>query len=503
MKNRLYLLAGLVTLTFGANAQFWDFTDPAKIGGTVNTDAEESIPVFSKDSSKLYFVRQFDKVNKGNAVDQDIWYSVRDEFGGYVEAKQVKELNNKLNNSIVGISKDGTTMYLLNSYEGKKDEEKGIAKSVYGGSSWGKPEAIEIPGLDIDGDFYGFHVSENGDAIIISYNGPGSMGEEDLYVSTKNGGSWTTPVHMGNVINSAGYEISPFLSKGEDTLFFSSNGFGGEGDADIFYSVKQGNSWTDWSTPKNLGSRINSPKFDAYFIHNGSQAYWSSNRDAERADIYMINILTPPPIELTCTAADATVYQGTDGSVDALIEGGAPPFVFSWSNGANSEDLIGVGMGEYTLTVTDEVGQTASVTCKVDEPAKPIEPVVVTTYPNPDFEHFFGYNKNKLSTSRGDLKKFVKEILAQHEEGRESITINIYSSASQVPTKSFDSNEALASTRAENMKYDLIEYFNKKAPEMKVNVVVVESKVQGPDYEDDSSNRDKYEPFQYVKLKTE
>src|SRR5690606_25636783 len=113
------------------------------------------------------------------------------------------------------------------------------------------------------------------------------------------GGKWSAPMHMGSAINSTGFEISPYLSKNSDTLYFSSNGFGGEGDADIFYSVKKGN-WTSWTTPINLGNVINSPKFDAYFVHSGNQAYWSSNRDGERADIYMLNILTPPALEVLC-----------------------------------------------------------------------------------------------------------------------------------------------------------------------------------------------------------
>ena len=58
---------------------------------------------------------------------------------------------------------------------------------------------------------------------------------------------------------------APFLSDNDDTLYFSSNGFGGFGDADIFYSLRNGNSWDSWSEPVNLGSVINSPKFDAYF----------------------------------------------------------------------------------------------------------------------------------------------------------------------------------------------------------------------------------------------
>lgn len=501
MRRKLFLLAGISFFSLTASAQFWDYTDPIKLPGNVNSDAEESIPVFSSDSSIIYFVRTFDKVNKGDANDQDIWSAHLDASGAYGTINAVKELNNKFNNAVLGVSVDGQRMYLLNAYEGKKDLEKGVATSTYSGSSWGTPVKLEIPNLNLDGQFYGFHVNEDENVIIISYQGPNTKGEEDLYVSVKNGSSWSSPQHMGGAINSTGYEISPYLSKSQDTLYFSSNGFDGEGDADIFYAVKQG-SWTEWSAPKNLGNRINSAKFDAYFIVTGKQAYWSSNRDTERADIWMLNILTPPPLIVSCTATDATTYKGLDGSISLTVEGGAPPFTYSWSNGISSRDLMAAAAGTYSVTVTDDVGQVQTSTCTINEPPKPIDPVVVTTYPNPSFEYLFGYNKNKLSGSKGEFRKFLKELEEQLKNGREGITIRIYSSASQVPTKSFENNEKLAQTRAENMKYDLIDYFEKQFGG-KVNIVIAEVVVQGPPYEDDSSNREKYEPFQYVRLKTE
>lgn len=501
MIRHFAVAATLCTFSFGARAQFWDYSDPVRLSGTVNTGAEESIPVFSKDSSILYFVRTLDPSNKGGEMDQDIWYSVRDAAGQYTNCQQLKVVNNKFNNAVVGLSADGTRMYLLNAYDGKKDMVKGIAVSEGGTTSWATPVKLDIPGLTISGDFYGFHVSEKEDVMIISYNGPGSVGEEDLYVSVKEGGTWSSPRHMGNVINSAGYEIAPFLTPGQDTLFFSSNGFGGEGDADIFYSVRK-DGWSDWSTPKNLGARINSPKFDAFFSYTGKVAYWSSNREEERSDIYTIDIYTPPPIEPSCSATDVSKYKGSDGSIDLTVAGGAPPFRFAWSDGSSMEDLRGVSKGEYSVTITDAVGQTATVSCVVDEPPMPLDPVEVTDYENLSFRHTFGYNKNKVGVSKGDLRKFIRAVEDQLDEGRRQVTIKIVSSASNVPTKSFESNEKLAQTRAENMRYDLVDHFNKKY-RGRVNVVIVSSVVAGPPYDDDAANKEKYEPFQFVSLATE
>jgi hypothetical protein len=493
MKKKIALLAFLAIASGNLNAQFWDITTPQRLGGTVNSPAEESMPVFSKDSSILYFTRTYDLNNTGGEYDQDIWFSKRDASGNYTNCEKVKNLNNNFNNAILGLSRDGNTVYLLNAYDGKKDTEKGIATSVQKGSGWESPKKLEIPGLDIEGDFYGFHVNAAENVIIISFKGPNSVGEEDLYVSTKSGSTWSTPVHMGNVINSKGFEISPFLNSTQDTLFFSSNGHGGQGDADIFYSVKQG-SWTSWSKPVNLGSKINSPKFDAFFTVSGNQLYWSSNRESERADIYMAYIKTPPPVSIVCKGTNVTVFSGSDGKVDATVTGGVEPYTFVWSNGTKSEDINGVKKGEYTVTVTDAIGQTATCSSVLTEPNPPQD---IT------FKHFFDYNADKLMISEGKLQQFVGQVEQQLKSGREKVSLSIYSSASNVPTRTFGSNDKLARSRAQQMEKELNAYFAGKGLSDKVKVRVAGSMVAGPKYEGDFDNQEKYREFQFIELKTE
>lgn len=494
MKKK-FVLAGVVSLiSLTSSAQFWDYSEPKRLPGTVNTEiGEESIPVFSKDSSILYFVRTFDPAAVGGESDQDIWFSKRDKDGSYGDCQRLTEINNKYNNAVLGLGKGGSVMYVLNSYEGKKDLVKGIATSTKKAESWGKPEELIIPTLDIEGDYYGFHVNDAENVMIISYAGPGTLGQEDLYVSTKKGTEWSAPIHMGNAINTSGFEISPFLSKTQDTLYFSSNGHGGQGDADIFYSVKQG-SWSSWSKPTNLGSKINSPKFDAYFSHSGNMIYWSSNRESERSDIYMAYILTPPPVSVACSGTNATVFNGKDGKLDATIKGGVAPYAYKWSNGSTVEDLAGVGKGEYTITVTDAIGQTATSSCSIDQPGPPQDIAL---------KHYFDYNADKLTVEDGKLKDFASQIEGQLSAGREKVTINIYSSASYVPTRTFGSNDKLAKSRANRIKNELLTYFESKGMKEKVTITVVSAIVQGPKYEGDFDNTAKYRDFQYIELKTE
>ena len=44
-----------------------------------------------------------------------------------------------------------------------------------------------------------------------------------------------------------------------------------------------------------------------------------------------------------------------DGSIDFTIAGGAQPYVFSWSTGAATEDISGLGSGTYIINVSDSV----------------------------------------------------------------------------------------------------------------------------------------------------
>lgn len=502
MKNLLTFLIAFSAVT--THSQIWDFDGINKLAGTVNSEAEESMPIFSPDSSALYFIRLFDEKNKGGANDQDIWVSYRQNDGSYSDCKPLTALNSKYHNGVVGISKTGDVLYMLNTYEGKKDLEKGIAMAKSKGSSWGSPEKIEVPTLDIEGDLYGFHIHESGDVMIISYNGPGSNGEEDLYVSLKSETGWSAPENIGSTINTSGYEMSPFLSTNLDTLFFSSNGHGGLGDADIFYSVR-GESWKDWSNPVNLGSKINSPKFDACFSYSGNQLFWSSNRDSERSDIYTAYFIYPPPLTASAVGTDVTINAGSDGKINLTPEGGVAPYTYLWSNGSTEEDPDGLIKGIYTVKVTDSWGQTVDITVPINEPDVVELPVVVATgYENPEFMHYFKYNKNKLSVKKGDLKRFVKEIEKQFKDGRPSITIKVYASASHVPTKTYETNEKLTEIRAENMKYDLSTYFEENSnTKGKVNIVIVSAIVDGPEYEADALQMKKYEPFQFVMLKTE
>ena len=407
MKNKifLFLIFPLVSV-LNTFSQIGGFTDPILLDKNINTEAEESRIIISTDGTKAYFTRSFDENSTGGLYDQETWFSELKD-GKIKNSAPISTFNNKFKNSIVGISNDGNTIYLLDAYSGKKDEKKGCSISYFENDSWSKPTHLDITDLDIDGDFYGFYVSKNENVIIISYSGPNSLGEEDLYVSINENDTWGKPIHLGSQINTSGFEISPFINESLDTLFFSSNGRGGEGDADIFYATRKGDSWTEWSEPKNLGPIINSPKFDAYFTINGSTAYWSSNKESERTDIYSSTILPPAPIEITTDIKMPTSFDATDGEVNIIVSSCEGPFDVLWSDGSTEMNRKGLGGGNYSVTITDKFGISKTIDFEVEKPEmkqKDLNNLLVNVNPI-----YFDLGKHKIrEDAKAELDKIIK-----------------------------------------------------------------------------------------------
>jgi hypothetical protein len=271
-------------------AQLFDFSDLTKLSSTVNSGAEEGMPILSADGNRLFFTRAMYEGNEGGEFSgQDIWVSDWKGGGWGKATNQFKYINNKNNNVVVGLSNDGRTMYFLDGSRSQK--VGGIHFSVFQNNKWSRPDFVPIPGID-NLDFIGMFVSPDFDVIFISMKGADARGEEDLYYSMKDKmGFWMKPQSLGATINTSGFEISPFLSADKKRLYFSSNGHSGLGDADIFYSERVYESWETWSVPVNLGPQINSKAFDAYFsVYGDSIAYFASNREGKMADIYQAKV---------------------------------------------------------------------------------------------------------------------------------------------------------------------------------------------------------------------
>ncbi len=132
----------------------------------------------------------------------------------------------------------------------------------------------------------------------------GGIGGYDVFKTVLENGVWSKPVNMGQNINTAENESTPFVGADSKTIYFSTPGFAGYGDNDIFLSRRLDSTWTNWSEPENLGNLINTARWDGYFTipASGEFAYLSSEeRSIGGEDIFRIKLfpsIKPDPVAI-------------------------------------------------------------------------------------------------------------------------------------------------------------------------------------------------------------
>lgn len=76
--------------------------------------------------------------------------------------------------------------------------------------------------------------------------------------------------------------------------------------------------------------------------------------------------LANPAIVANCSVVqNASNANASDGALDGSASGGSGSFTYEWSNGATTEDISGLPVGSYTLTVTDIYGCKGYTNCSI------------------------------------------------------------------------------------------------------------------------------------------
>jgi len=108
-------------------------------------------------------------------------------------------------------------------------------------------------------------ITRNGEALIFEAQ-TNEIGDRDIYVALrKKNGAWDVPFELGSPVNSDKDDRTPFLHSDFKTLYFSSNGQGGQGGFDVFKTTRLDDTWKNWSNPENLGPKVNTTKDDYGF----------------------------------------------------------------------------------------------------------------------------------------------------------------------------------------------------------------------------------------------
>lgn len=523
------------------------------VGSTINTQYADYSSVVSFDGSALYFTSRRPWHNgetehlrdpKLNQYPEDVYVSYLDFDSSWMDPVRLSFCQPNINEATIAVSVDERRLYVYDDTKNGGD----LYYSDFKNSRF--KQLYHFENLEVNSPFWEPHcfISNDGKYLFFSSDRPGGFGGLDLYYCVKKeNGDWSDPMNMGPELNGPYDEDSPFISITNEEFYFATNDHRSMGGYDILMARWNGETWTN---AENLGYPFNRLNDDLYFTTtiDGTKGFLTSCREEGlgQLDIYEVfnKYLQVRPIIIL----DGEIVQ-SDGtelpeSVEFVVkleclDCGTKEFdhlVFPRARDGIFmstlkpcktyrmiyEDLTdGTFLGEETFE-TSCVGDYSKIFKRLilDVPTRQLtivppkvwqeEPIVdvfehveIKHREKLQFMHYFDYNHNKISSTKGPFKAFLKKLENQLTENKSTLVITIKSSASTVPTLTYQDNEQLATMRAENLKYDILLYLQKKGLADNVRVVIEESGVRGPEYVKDAKNMKKYRPYQYVNAQTE
>ncbi|WP_316820189.1 OmpA family protein [Pedobacter gandavensis] len=245
--------------------------EPINLGPQINTAYRDYFPAITADNETLIFSRNID----GN---EDFFLSKKSNN----EWNKAVPLSSKINTSqfnegAQSLSPDGLYLFFTGCNRPNGLGRCDIYLSHKEGNDWGEPFNLGPP---VNTAYWESQpaISPDGNTLYFVSNRPGGIGGYDIWKSGLNeAGEWSAPVNLGPEINTPYDENTPFLHADGKTLYFSSDGWPGMGNKDIFMSRMLDNG--HWSNPVNMGYPINTCNEESGLIvsPNGSTAFFSAD----------------------------------------------------------------------------------------------------------------------------------------------------------------------------------------------------------------------------------
>lgn len=245
--------------------------EPINMGFYINSANRDYFPALTADGETIIFTRVVDK-------NEDFFISTKKDK----EWQKAQPLSNVINTpnfneGAQSISPDGKYLFFTGCNRPDGLGRCDIYVSRKEGKEWGKPINL---GKIINSEYWDSQpsISPDGSTLYFVSNRPGGIGGYDIWKSTlTDEGQWTEPVNLGDTINTPYDENTPFMHADGKTLYFSSDGWPGFGNKDIFYSRLTADG--KFSTPVNLGYPINTFNEEVGLIvtADGTEGLFSSN----------------------------------------------------------------------------------------------------------------------------------------------------------------------------------------------------------------------------------
>jgi len=321
--------------------------EPVNIGPGINSKEDEYLPVITADEKMIIFTRQTNR-------NEDFFKSIkRDSIWLPAEylSKDINTMN--FNEGAQCISPDGNYLFFTGCNRPDGLGRCDIYISKWEGNAWSKPYNIGAP-VNTPGWESQPSVSADGRTLYFVSTRKGGFGGYDLWKSDlHSNGTWGIPVNLGPEINTPYDEQSPFIHPDDETLYFSSNGWPGMGNKDLFMSrknVKDGIQ-IGWQQVQNLGYPINTfgEESGLSISSNGKLGFFSSNQTAGYGglDIYSFELPEAIRPNLVTYVKGLIFDKYTKEILDAKVE------IINLMDGKTIfDDLSNPETGEFLATLT-------------------------------------------------------------------------------------------------------------------------------------------------------
>jgi outer membrane protein OmpA-like peptidoglycan-associated protein len=256
--------------------------DPKNLGEGINTNKEEYFPCITADNQTILFTRLLDDSRSYSGRQED-FFIAKMENGEWQKARNIgPPINSVYNEGAPSLSADGNILIFtacenVNGYGAGRDGfgRCDLFVSKKNGPTWTVPYNLGRP---VNSSHWESQPSFSADGRTLYFVSNRNSGY-DIYVSkVDNNGKWSEPEKLGPNINTSGYEGSVFIHPDNQTLYFSSDGHTGMGKMDIYLSRRD--SLGNWGKAKNLGYPINTYKDENSIVvsADGQLALFASNR---------------------------------------------------------------------------------------------------------------------------------------------------------------------------------------------------------------------------------
>ncbi|WP_448103867.1 OmpA family protein [Pedobacter panaciterrae] len=260
--------------------------EPVNLGKEINSSYRDYFPSITADGEKLIFSRNID----GN---EDFFISSKINKEWTTPTPLSDKINtSKFNEGAQSISPDGLYLFFTGCNRPDGLGRCDIYVSHKEGNNWGEPFNLGAP---LNSPFWDSQpaISPDGTTLYFVSNRPGGLGGYDIWKSTlKSDGYWGVPQNLGPEINTPYDEHTPFIHPDGKTLYFSSDGWPGLGNKDVFLSRLDDAG--HWGKPENLGYPINTFNEETGLIvtPDGTEGLFSSNlkRGFGDMDIYQFKM---------------------------------------------------------------------------------------------------------------------------------------------------------------------------------------------------------------------